>query len=328
MDEKLARGLARETFRRLTKLSKQESSPTTPVIAKLLQTYLIDGGVDESRLTDLASGLASALASTDGVLVNSRLIKHPVKSKVIVEATSPACVGGEEQPWLVARSDTRVLQRNVLKVVETVHHLAVAQHAVFRIFQRGDMRNGFMPELLDCATLWTPALLFTLFGLGARNSRGDQIEVAIPFADGLLLGRIEMNYLDGPEQGPTITEFRRGGHKIRRVHAPFQVGQNVIPIVSINTYVGRYELFDNQRAILDTFEDFEHRYRGAMMNMRRMCALGYADEEVTRLLGPVQFNEIDAQTLFELAANAHAFFESPEWKRHAEAHRPRPRFLQ
>jgi hypothetical protein len=70
---------------------------------------------------------------------------------------------------LIAAVVTRVLQRNVLKVVETVHHVAVSEHAVFRVFERGNMDNGFTSALLDRATLWTPMLLFALFGLGAQR---------------------------------------------------------------------------------------------------------------------------------------------------------------
>jgi hypothetical protein len=328
MDEKLARGLARDMFRRLTKLSSLETNPTTPTIARLLQTYLADGGVEESRLTDVASGLASALASIEDVIVDSRHIKHPVKSKAIVATTSAACIGGEEQRWMIARSDTRVLQRNVLKVIETVHHVAIAQHAVFRLFQRGDFHNRLTRELLERATLWTPTLLFTLFGFRAEGRAGDGTEVAIPFADGLLLGTIEINNLVEPEEGPTITDFRRGGHKMRRIKAPFQIGDTLIATIGINTYIGRHELFDNQQVILDALEKFEERYRAPMANMRRMCALGYPDTEVTKLLGPVQFNEIDLGALIELADQVRIFFQAPEWRQHAEAHRPRLRFLQ
>jgi hypothetical protein len=328
MDEKLARGLTRELFRRLSKQSNLETSPTTPALTKLVGTYLVEGGVEEWQLGNIASNLTLALGSHDDVLVSWRKIDHPVKTRFIVESTTPSCVDGTEQGWLVARSDVRVLQRNVLKVIETVHHVAISQHAIFRLFQRGESRDRFIADLLDSATLWTPTLLFTLFGKGATRSATQGTNITLPFADGLLLGDIEINYLEGSEQGPTITDFRRSGHKMRRLQAPFQFDEARIPTVSVNTYISKHELFENQQAIYAGLTEFERRFRGPMENMRRMCALGYPDKEVTKLLGPVQFNQIDADSLVELAGQMHSFFESTEWRQHSEARRPQPRFLQ
>src|SRR5450759_111242 len=102
MDEKLARGSARELFRRLVNLSSRDTNPTTPTVGNLLQTYLMDGGVDETQLVALASSLENALASVDNVVIDSRRIRHPIKSKIIVETTSAACVKGDEQRWIIA----------------------------------------------------------------------------------------------------------------------------------------------------------------------------------------------------------------------------------
>jgi hypothetical protein len=229
---------------------------------------------------------------------------------------------------MVASVVTRVLQRNVLKVVETAHHVAISEHAVFRIFERGGSNDKLTIPLLERATLWTPVLLFALFGLNAKRSVDDGTEIAIPFAGGLLLGTIETNRLDGPEQGPTITAFKRGGHKLRRIKAPFQFSDDRIPTIGINTYVSRYELFENQQTIFDGLEKFEELYRTSMINMRRLCALGYPDAEVTKVLGPIQFSEIDSNALIELGAQIRAFFDTPEWKTHSGSHRPRARLLQ
>jgi hypothetical protein len=96
MDEKLARGSARELFRRLVKVTNHDTNPTTATVGNLLNTYLIDGGVDEMQLAALAAKLACVLASVDNVFIDSRRIKHPIKSKIIVETTSATCVKGEE----------------------------------------------------------------------------------------------------------------------------------------------------------------------------------------------------------------------------------------
>jgi hypothetical protein len=328
MDKTLARGFAREMFRGLTKLSNRDTNPATPVVTKLQQTFLVDGGVDETRLVALAAGLEKALVCRGNIIVESRRIKHPLKNKIIIETTCAASVKGEEQSWMIAAAETWVMQRNMLRIVETVHHIAVSEHAVFRLFERGDMNNGLTLLLLESATLWAPILLHALYGIGSKVSVGDGTEVAIPFAGGLLLGTICINRMEGPEQGPTISEIRHGGQKRRRLKAPFQLGEDSIPTIGINTYVSRQELFKNQQAILTLLEKFEEAHKIPMANMRRLCALGYPDGEVTKVLGPVQFNEVDAKMLIELAGQIRAFFATPEWVMHANSHRPRVRFLQ
>jgi hypothetical protein len=201
MDEKLARGRARELFRHLAKRSKLDSDPATPVLAKLLEAYLVQGGVDESRLKDFAERLEADFGAIDQITVASQFVRHPVKNKIIMEVTRPGCVEGSEQPWMIARSNTYVLQRNVLKLIETVHHVAISQHAIFRLFERGNMKSGSIVGLLDSVTLWVPTLLLALFGMKAPPTKAGT-QIALPFAGGLLLGDIQVNYLEGPEQGP------------------------------------------------------------------------------------------------------------------------------
>jgi hypothetical protein len=149
------------------------------------------------------------------------------------------------------------------------------------------------------------------------------MQIALPFAGGLLLGAIERNHLEGPEQGPTITDFRRSGHKLRRLRAPFEFDEESIPTISVNTYISRDELFENQLFILNTLESFVDRYRASMSNMRTFCALGYPDEEVTKLLGMPLFNATDVSSLKDLVELIQTVFEAPEWKRHTQAHQGR-----
>ncbi|SIO47993.1 hypothetical protein SAMN05443247_06041 [Bradyrhizobium erythrophlei] len=328
MDEKLARGRARELFRHLGKRTKQETDPATRINVKILETYMLRGGVEESRLKSFAQELEDDFKGVDQITVVSRAVRHPVKSKIIMEVTRPGCVEGREQSQMIARVNTYVFQRNVLKLIETVHHVAVSQHAVFRLFERGNMKSDSIVGLLDSITLWVPTLLFSLFGMNAPLTKpGTQI--ALPFAGGLLLGDIGINYLEGPKQGPSITDFRRGGSKLRRLRAPFEFDEDSFPTIGINTYVSRDELFENQQEILRTLVAFAERYRIPMANMRSVCALGYPDEEVTKLLGPPPFDQADFAALADLVDLIRRFFDTPEWKTHKEAFRGRlPRTIQ
>jgi hypothetical protein len=184
------------------------------------------------------------------------------------------------------------------------------------------MKAESIVGLLDSITLWVPTLLFAQFGRNASKAEiGTQI--ALPFAGGLLLGDVNVNYLEGPEQGPTITDFRRGGSKMRRLKAPFEFDEDRIPTISVNTYVSNDELFDNQQAILRKLVAFAERYRISMTNMRVLCALGYPDQEVTKLLGPPLFDQSDFAALQDLVDLIRKFFNTPEWKIHKEAHRGR-----
>lgn len=322
MDEKLARGRARELFRHLAARTKLETDPATPINLKVVETYLQRGGINETRLKGFAEEIEREFRSIGQTSVVSRTVRHPVKSKVIMEVTRPGCVEGTEQSWMIARANTYVLQRNVLKLIETVHHVAVSQHAVFRLFERGNMKSESIVDLLDGITRWVPTLLFSLFGLNAPKTKpGTQI--ALPFAGGLLLGDIGASHFDGSHQGPSITDFRRAGSKLRRLRAPFEFDELTIPTIGVNTYVSGDELFDNQQQILRRLVAFGERYRMPMDNMRALCALGYPDEEVTKLLGPPPFNDSDFASLRELVDLIHKFFETPEWITHKEAFRGR-----
>ncbi|MET4481583.1 hypothetical protein [Bradyrhizobium sp. F1.13.3] len=317
MDEKLARGLARELFRNLQKRTSLETDPATPIVRKLLETYEVHGGVAESNLRTFAADLENQFRRLDQATVSSRFLRHPVKSRVVLETVRPGCVPGSEQPGMIARCYCFVFQRNVLKVIETVSHVSVAQHAVFRLFERGNMKSDSIVELVDSITLWVPTLLFTLFGPGGARVPNSG-PVVLPFASGLLLGNTGRNYLEGPRQGPSITDFRRGGRKLRRLAAPFELDEG-IPTISINTYVSNDELFDNQRQIVKKLVNFADRYRALMTKLRALCALGYPDQEVMKLLGEPDFEASDVTTLHELADLICRFFETPEWSIHARA---------
>ncbi len=83
MDQKLARGSARELFRRLVKLTNRDTNPTSTTVANLLKTYRVEGGVDEAQLVALATRLERVLASVDNVVIDSRRIKHPSKARLL-----------------------------------------------------------------------------------------------------------------------------------------------------------------------------------------------------------------------------------------------------
>ena len=58
-----------------------------------------------------------------------------------------------------------------------------------------------------------------------------------------------------------------------------------------------------------------------MERMRQSVAIGYPDKEVIRLVRMPDFNVIDSRELLNLAGIVRAFFESKEWKQHADSHR-------
>jgi hypothetical protein len=110
---------------------------------------------------------------------------------------------------------------------------------------------------------------------------------------------------------------------MRRLKAPFEFDAETIPTISINTYVSNDELFDDQKDILRKLILLADRFRVTMTKMRTLCALGYPDQEVEKLLGPAPVEEADLAALGELVDFIRAFFETPDWKTHTEAHRGR-----
>lgn len=328
MDEKLAKGLARELFRKLKISTKAETSPRTPIVAELLRKYTEDGGVREWDVFEVASHFEKEMQNVCAA-TSLHLVRHPIRRKAIIATGFQSSIEGSEQFWMVGQSNTYVSEKSTLRIIETVHHAALAQHAVSRLYERGEPDDGSMVRsVFDKITLWTYPILLSLSGEKAWKPAVPGTQIAIPYKDGLLLGTLEINYFEGPEQGPTITTCKRGGHKMRRIAAPFAVSEDAIMTLSVNTFVGRQELFANQQIIVDVLEQFENRFQSAMKNMRQLVVLGYPDEEIPRLIGPPQFNRIDVQKLQELSERVQIFFQTDEWRQHSEAHRRPTRFLQ
>lgn len=318
MDEKLARGLSRALFYRLAKESPGD--PWTPVHSEVLKAYYENGGIREADLTRWGLALDNAVRKWPDISVERQLIRHPIKRKVVVGLTWPYSGKSGGQNWLTTRCAVYIFQRKSLQVINTFHNVGIAQHAVFRIFQRGNGQQVTASDLLNQATLWTPIILFVLLRL-----EGDDTEVAIPFKDGLLLGAIEIANL-ADDKGPMIDEIGLRTHSRRALRVPFESEDGDIATVALYTYIGPDEMFPNQIKLYSALADFEKRYRNTMVRLRDTCSLGFPDEAVTKIMKPVNLSSIENETINELGTHMRAFFESAEWKRHVQGHRPRRRY--
>jgi hypothetical protein len=155
MDEKLARGVARELFRQFSLSTEMEISLRTPIVRELARKYAEEGGVEDWNIFQVASRFEKDLQSSKDIRTNLRLIRHPVRRKAILETTFAASIAGTEQSWMIALSNTYILEKTSLRVIETAHHVAIAQHAVLRLYERGKPDENLAKSILDHVTIWT-----------------------------------------------------------------------------------------------------------------------------------------------------------------------------
>ena len=136
---------------------------------------------------------------------------------------------------------------------------------------------------------------------------------------------MEANPLE-PHQGPTAAILSRGKTHSEYLHPAFgHIGTGVM-VLSINTYIGAQELFDNQRDILRSFEQFGECFRREMQKLRAGMMRGLPDPRMVGRFGEV-LDIVEPEDLKLLACTLERFFGTPEWRTHAEAHRRPIRFL-
>jgi hypothetical protein len=318
MDEKLAQGLARALLYRLTK--NRLGDLWTPVHDEVLRAYYVNGGIRETSLSSWALAIKKAIPQWPEMRIEQRLIRHPIRRKVVVGLSWPRSPKSGGQRWLTNRRLTYIFQRQSLQIIETMHNVGISHHAMSRIFQRNNTREVNVSDLLDQATLWTPILLFVM-----QRLDGDDMEVAIPFKNGLLLGAIEI-FSASDEGGPTIVEIGPGSHNTRALQMAFKSEDGDVATVSIYTYIGAAEMFPNQIQLYNALSDFEKRYKNTMARFRDGCSLGFPDPAVTEIMKPVRLSSIENATIDELGAHMRTFFESAEWRRHVQGRRYKKRF--
>jgi hypothetical protein len=323
MDEKLARGMARDLMRKLGKTGDFFKGPLGEPILKLQNQYLGGPGVAQDKIISTGMTLQRQIASCGPFPTSYRAIRHPLRNRCVVETVRAACVEGEEQHWAVLAGAVLDIGRASCAIVETVSHVAVSQHTFVRLFQRGEFGSQRVHDLLARLSLFvTPLLKVALDRRGGLGS-----DVAVPYSDGLLLGTIERNPLEDG-QGPSVVIVSRDGAQVDRLQAPFQLSDGSIATISINTYVGDWELFDNQKGIRSRLEMLAARNLDSMKALRTCALYGYPDPQMIERFGDKVIETIEPDAAIELMELLTAFFSTPEWKMHAEAHRRPTRALQ
>jgi hypothetical protein len=320
MDQKLARGTARSLMRSVSALGDLQQGPLAKSLKRIMQDYL-DGGVPSGRLVARGFELRDQLTGAGPCPTTCDIIRHPTRKRVLVESIRPVVIDATEQNWLVCASSLFDLGRDELVIVEATGHIAVSQHTVARLYERGRFRDADLTSLMDAVTLWAVPLLQVM------DRKGWQLgsEVAIPFMDGLLLGTLEANPIE-PHQGPTAATISHGTIHPEYLHPAFgTIGKGVM-VLGINTFVGAQELFENQQELLRAFEQFEKIFGLEMRKLRAGMIKGLPDSRMVERFGEVL--EVMGREDLELLANTlERFFGTPEWRTHAEAHRRPTRFL-
>jgi len=230
-------------------------------------------------------------------------------------------IDGTEQDWLVCAGSLFDLGRDELALVEVVGHIAISQHAVARLYERGRFRDTDLTNPMDVVTLWAVPLLQVM------DRKGWQLgsEVAIPFMDGLLLGTLEANPTE-PQHGPTVAIISRGKVHPEYLHPAFgTIGKGVM-VLGINTFVGARELFENKQELLRAFERFQETFGSEMRKLRAGMIKGLPDPRMVERFGEA-LEVVGPEDLELLADTLERFFSTPEWRTHAEAHRRPTRFL-
>lgn len=320
MDQKLARGFARSLLRSIAPLGDLQNGPLSKSLKGIMQDYL-DGSIPAGRLVTRGFELHSQLAKAGSCPTTCEIIRHPTRKRILVGNVRPVVIDGAEQDWLVCASTLFDLGRDELVMVETVAHIAISQHTLARLFERGRFQDDNLTDLMDITTLWAVPLLQVMNRTGFKVGT----EVAIPFMNGLLLGTLEVNPIE-PDQGPTAATISRGRVRPEHLDPAFgTIGKGVMAI-GINTYIGAQELFENQQDLLQAFEGFEKAFRPEMQVLRDGMMKGLPDSRMVERFGEV-LEVVGSDDLVALAGTLERFFGTPEWRTHAEAHCRPKRFL-
>jgi hypothetical protein len=321
MDQKLARGIARSLLRSVSAFGDIHNGPLSKPLKGIMQAYL-DGGIRSDRIVARGFELRDQIAATGPCPTSFEVIRHPTRKRILVESVRPVVIDGVEQNWLVCASTLFDLGRDELGMVEVVGHVAVSQHAIARLYERGRFRDADLASLMDTVTLWAVPLLQVM------DRKGWQLgsKVAIPFMDGLLLGTLEANPIE-PHQGPTVGTIGRGTVHEEYLYPAFgTIGEGVM-VLGINTFVGAQELFENQQELRLTLQRFEQIFGPEMQKLRAGLFKGLPDPRMVERFGRV-LEVVSPDDLENLRSTLERFFGTPEWITHAEAHRRPKRFLQ
>lgn len=315
LDEKLARGKARDLLRWVKQVTSFDDGPLRPVLVELNALYARSGGPPNVVSTGLA--LRDRLAAAGPFPTNALVVKHPTRKRVVVESVRPAAIAGTEQEWLACAGSAFDLGRHELGMVETSGHVAISHHALARLHQRGGFSRGRMAELLDVATAFVGPLIQAVARLRWRLGR----EVAVPFGNGLLLGSIDANFHEEGQGASFTTVSRDGRSEMLLLDCPYTVSaeHRCTLIVSIHTFVGDRDLFPEQQVIRADLLGFQKRFRAEMEAIRTGMLRGYPDPRMVERFGPVTEHLTPGQ-LVALGETMQRFFDTAEWKRHAEAH--------
>ena len=178
--------------------------------------------------------------------------------------------------------------------------------------------------LLDVATNFTSPLVRVAVDSSCRPGH----QVAIPFAEGLLLGSIEANFHE-EGQGPSFQTVTRSGiSPMTMLDCPYLISaqRRCTLKISIHTFVGAHDLFPNQCVIRDSLTAFGSHHRGAMQAIRTALFRGFPDPRMIQRFGAIA-DGLAPEDFDKLAETMQNFFDTAEWKQQAEAHMRTERYV-
>ncbi len=307
MDGKLARGYARQSLRNF--------GDTYPAALAALSTDLLPYCKDLYTKGKLSRGQAKAVVSAFTRHVGSQPhflwmerfgdASHPKLSQHFTEGLHclrlnlARCQNGATA--LIAHADRMLATRHRIEFRSADLAVAITDHALVRLLERGDERiaafsQGLMPDLLLAKVFM------------AQATAGSQ-PIVIPHQRGMFLGQCE--HRPGHAQWcsmRTRTFDRTGEHDV--VSAPMAARGGAGPVVILSTFVGEAEMSDGQRQLRDQLRALTKRHAGTLVDDNLAEAL-------CRPLGEalVAGREIDLTSLRELEENLRRLTGSPLWLR-------------
>jgi len=308
MDGKLARGYARQSLRNF----EQSYPAALKALSRDLFPYYDDlcrkRKLSRQRAKEAVAAFARHIRSQPHIIWMERFddTRHPKLSTRFGEGLHclrlnlARCHSGGAA--LIAHADLMLATRGKMEFRSADLAVAITDHALARLLERGDERiAAFAPGLM-------PGLLIAK--LSATLATAGPQPIAIPHPRGLFLGHCEYRHGHAEWCAVHTRIFDDGGeHDVQSAPVGAQKG-GVGPVAILSTFVGEAEMSHGQRQLRDELSSLAERHGGALLDH------GLADA-LYRPLGEslVAGRDIDLAGSDVPGREFHSLANSPLWQR-------------
>jgi len=310
-DPKLARGLTKNIFREVERLSEL-SAPFSRALIDIRHKY------ERNSVDHIAVGnnFYRMCSECSLLAVEKETVRRALRSNILVHTSKPAKIKSDQQDWLGLANASFEFEKKKLTMIETPSSTTVSLHTIERLFIRSSFTSENLMSLFDrVSEIEAPFIVGS-----PKRYQHSGFKVATPFLDGLLLGEYVANFHNTGE-GPTIAQFRGGDDpEVTILDFPFVIdgARNATVRIDYKTFIGRHELFDNQEAVREKLESWIERFRPSLKILKRGLRLGLADDRMAARYGPLS-SFLEMADYIKMQEQIEGVFSTADWQRHVAA---------